>query len=115
VAAGGGVTLRWGKPVTVVSLPVWLSYQRCTRLLELDRAQQAAHVQLPGGPLKQVSSGGGVSEPRVQWDGWLPAGSMCVAQCACCVVLQAGSGMLSWLCSIITGGQVLDTCGRNQI
>lgn len=60
VAAGGGVTLRWGKPMTVVNLPVWLSYQRCERLLELDGARQAARVQLPGGPLKQVGRGSGV-------------------------------------------------------
>lgn len=57
VGAGGQHTLRWGRPLTVRTLPYWHSWQGGGHVVEVDRASGTVRMQLPDGPAQQVSGG----------------------------------------------------------
>lgn len=96
VGAGGQHTLRWGRPLTVRTLPHWHSWQGGGHVVEVDRASGTVRVQLPDGPAQQVSSrdkqggvGGGHSNtvPTVVWR---------TAGCQQVVCSKAGKGACMW-------------------
>lgn len=94
VGTGGQHTLRWGRPLTVRTLPHWHSWQGGGHVVEVDRASGTVRVQLPDGPSQQVSRGASrvvsvVVTATLCRRSWRTAG--CVGCCS-----KAGKGACVW-------------------